>query len=250
MRLPKLSRYACYYGTGRLPALTAYDLVILQALHYTPAEIAWLRQRRVIPIAYLALGEEPSSTPPAIWSLVDAQTGRVAYNPTWQTTLVDCRFPAWHAHLLQARIPEIVARGFPGLFLDTLDVQEQYPDTRPGVVKLVAAIHAHYPDLILIANRGFSILGEIESLLDAFLFEAFTTQYAAGAYVAWQGADLRWTAQQAAYLQTISGQRPVLALDYAAPQDHDLRRLALARAQAHGFLSSVTTWSIDWLPEG
>lgn len=63
MRLPKLSRYACYYGTGRLPALTAYDLVILQALHYTPAEIAWLRQRQVIPIAYLALGEEPSSTP-------------------------------------------------------------------------------------------------------------------------------------------------------------------------------------------
>lgn len=241
------TRYACYYGPGRLPELAAYDLVILQPGHYGLAETAWLGEGGTQTAAYLALGEEPTPPKPSLWTLLDPSTGRPATNPDWGTTLVDCRSPAWRAHILERAIPDIVARGFGGLFLDTLDGQERYPETQTAVISLIAHIRQQFPDLLLIANRGFFMLEQIEGWLDAFLFEAFTTYYGNGRYAVWDPHNLEWTAQQAARLRALRGQRPLLALDYAAPDDHALRRLAAHRAQTYGFLSYTTTWNLEQL---
>lgn len=241
------NRYACYYGPGQLPELAAYDLAILQSGHYGLAETAWLRESGTQMAAYLALGEEPTPPTPSLWTLLDPATGRPATNPAWGTTLVDCRSPAWRAHILERAIPDILARGFDGLFLDTLDTPERYPETQTAVISLIQQIRQCYPDLLLIANRGFSILEQIEGWLDAFLFEAFTTHYDNGRYATWDPQNLDWTARQAARLLALRGQRPLLALDYAAPDDHALRRLAAHRAQSYGFLSYTTTWNLDQL---
>ena len=79
-------------------------------------------------------------------------------------------------------------RGFAGLFLDTIDVQEIFPETRKGAADLVRQIRAQYPSILLAANRGFSLLEETNFCLDAFLFEAFTTHCRDGEYAAWNGS--------------------------------------------------------------
>ena len=248
MSLAGLSSYACYYGLNRLDDLAAFDLVILQPEHYPAAQVSFLCARATLPIAYLAIGEEPPRQPPAAWALRDAETGQAVQNPEWQTDLIDCRSPAWQAHLLEERIPAITARGFRGLFLDTLDVADRHPETRPGVLQLLRSIRARYPQLALIADRGFSLLDEIQNLLDGFLFEAFTTRSVGGGYAPWEAAELAWTAQQAARLLTLDRQLPLFALDYAAPADRALHSLARQRARAYGFLPYVTTRALDWLP--
>lgn len=248
MRLAHLSSFACYYGAGRLTDLAAYDMAILQPLHFTRDQIESVQQTGAHCLAYLSLGELPTDAAEPAWRLIDPPTGQSILNPRWGTIYLDCRLPAWQEQILDVCVPAIRARGFAGLFLDTLDVQESFPATRPGVAELVQRLRTAFPDMLLAANRGFSVLEQIAPALDVFVFEAFTTFCQDGRYVAWTGADLLWTERKAAELTAICGGRPILALDYGAPEDDKLRRLAEQRAAEHNFLSFVTTRYLDWLP--
>lgn len=248
MCLAHLSSFACYYGSGRLIDLAAYDLVILQPLQYTRSQIEALQQAGVICLAYLSLGELPEWAANPAWRLIDPRTGLATHNPTWGTIYLDCRLPAWQEQILDVSAPALLAGGFAGLFLDTLDVQESFPMTRPGVAELVQRLRTAFPSILLAANRGFSLLEQVAPALDAFVFEAFTTYCRDGRYAAWTGSDLEWTERKAAELTAICDGRPLLALDYGAPKDDKLRRLAKTRAAEHNFLSFVTTRYLDWLP--
>ena len=241
-------RYACYYGLGRLYDLAAYDLVILQPGHYDQDQVADLRSRGVCVAAYLSIGSEANPVAGGDWHVIDPFTGRPAGNPGWDALWVDCGSPVWQAHVLDESIPAILGRGFQGLLLDNLDVQESHPETRPGVTALVHRIRATYPGLMLIANRGFSVLDALVSSLDAVLFEAFTTYHAGDRYRAWGEAGLAWTEEKALRLRRLSDTWEVLALDYAAPHEQALRHLAETRAQAYSFPSFVGTRALDWLP--
>ena len=245
----KVARYACYYGAGRLEALRQYDLSILQPKHYSRAEIATLRAAGVTAIAYLSVGEVAASDFQAAWSLHDPLTGEPAHNSVWRTHYVDCRSPAWQTEILERRIPALCEQGFEGLLLDTLDVQESFAHTRPGVIALLQQIRSCFPTLQLIPNRGFSIIPHIAPLIDALLFEAFSTYYAHGSYGAWDGSARLWTENKAREMRGWLGDKPILALDYAAPEDRALRALAQERAAQQGWLSFVSTYALDWLPE-
>jgi hypothetical protein len=248
MARPLISRFACYYGTNALEVLSTFDLAILQGSHYSRDQINWLQSVNTQCIAYLSLGELPAQEAASAWRLSDPAGGPTPPNPHWGTVYLDCRRPAWQDEVLQRRVPEIMQRGFAGLFLDTIDVQDLFPATRPGVVQMVQRLHACFPTLLLAANRGFSVLPQIMPALDAVVFEAFTTHCQNRSYAPWTGPDLLWTEGKAVELRATCGDRAILALDYAAPEDDTLRRLAEQRAAEHGFASFVTTRYVDWLP--
>ncbi len=243
-----ISSFACYYGPNRLTDLAAFDLAIVQAGHYARPEIEGLQQAGCTCLAYLSLGELSEHEAQPSWRLLDPGSGQTLFNPRWKTVYIDCRLPAWQEEVVRRRVPDILERGFAGLFLDTIDVQELFPATRPGVAQLVQRLRASFPNALLAANRGFSILPQILPALDVIIFEAFTSHCQDGSYAAWTGHDLLWTADKAAELRRVSGDRPILALDYGAPEDDMLRRLAGERAAEHGFVSFVTTRYLDWLP--
>ena len=98
------------------------------------------------------------------------------------------------------------------------------------------AIHASLPDLILIANRGFSILARSKACSTLFCLKRLQHSTRPGPYVAWQGGFALDRAAGGLFAEQSLASALFWHWDYAAPQDHDLRRLALARAQAHGFL--------------
>ena len=250
MRLNELLNYACYYGPAKLLDLAHYNMIIVEPAYYTSTQVTELRSRGVCVIAYLSIGYEPASGAGEGWHVIDPSTNLPVRDPRWDTLFVDCRSLAWQDYVLRERIPAILARGFQGLLLDNLDVQESYPDTRPGVISLIQRVRRAHPDLVLVANRGFSVLDALATSVTAVLFEAFTTYHDGQRYTAWEGTDLAWTEIQARRLRSLNREWPILALDYAAPQDTDLRHLAAERARAHGFASFVTTWSLDWLPDG
>ncbi len=240
MRRP--ARFACYYGLNRLERLADYDLVILQAEHYTLADMLHLRERGTLPLGYLSLSEIAASESAAPWALPDAR------NPHWNTVLVDCRSEDWQRFVVAERIPYLLQRGIQGFFLDTVDVPEQYAELLPGVECLLRRIRAHYPDLTLLVNRGFAVLETVAAMADGVVFESFTTYHDGSRYVAWTGRDLLWTARMAVLVQHALGPRPILTIDYAAPDDIALRQQAKQRAKAYGFTPFVSTYALDWLP--
>ena len=176
--LGAVSSFACYYGPGALARLADYDVAILQVAHYTPQALATLRAAGVRVAAYLSVGEvtaiEAESAGEA-WLLRDPAQGTPVVNPRWGTLLVDCRSAAWQAYLIEVRIPALLGRGAEGLFLDTVDVPEAYPEVRSGLEALLTRLRARFPERPLLINRGFSILNTALTVADGFVFEAFTT---------------------------------------------------------------------------
>lgn len=246
VRLGPVRSYACYYGAGHLSELAQLSLAILQPGNYRPRELAELRAAGTRTIAYLSLGETSSVGRETAWLLRDAAQ-RPIRNPEWNTYYVDVRQEAFAREVLEAMIPSLLDAGFDGLFLDTLDVQDRFPELRAGFVALVKSIRARYPDAILVANRGFTILGEIAPALDGVMFESFTSYYRAGRYRDWSDADLAWSDETARALRERAPALVVLALDYALPEDHPRIDASVRRARAHGFVPYVGTVALDRL---
>jgi polysaccharide biosynthesis protein PelA len=236
------SSYICYYGPGQLATLARADWVIVQGGHYSTAELAWLAEQGTVTFAYLSLGEErleieKHGRVPQPW--------HIQHNPQWSTYFVDCRHQAWQNHILSEIVPALSAQGFAGLLLDTLDVQEQFPETRPGVKTLIHQLHHHFPHLRLIANRGFSLLPDITSVLSAWLFESFSSYHDGDTCQPWPAQDEPWLQLQAERLRQTG--LPLLALDYANPDQPELLTYAHGRARTAGFLPYVTNYALDWL---
>lgn len=242
MSLQRPSRFACYYGRNCLGRLADYDLVILQAEHYDLVDMLILRERGTLPLGYLSLSEVAEAESAASWVIRDAR------NPDWNTVFVDCRSEAWQRFVVEERIPYLAQRGIQGFFLDTVDVPEQYVEIVPGVESLLRRIRAYHPDLMILVNRGFSVLDTVAAMADGVVFESFTTYHDGPRYAAWTGRDLLWTARMAVRLQQALGTRPILTIDYAAPGDVNLRQQAEGRAKAYGFTPFVSTYQLDQLP--
>ena len=248
-RLQNIRSYACYYGTGQLDQLQRFSLAILQPGNYSPDEITDLSARGTLTLGYLSLGESAVLIEGASWYLRDG-AGCLIKNPNWNTYYVDTRDSAWLAYLLTTCIPTILdLRRFDGLFLDTLDSQDLFPKIRDGSIALVHAICTAFPDAILVANRGFTILDHIAADLDGVVFECFSTYYHAGRYSAWDPPRSEYNARLA---DRLSGLRRtcslvIFALDYALPSDVEPIEYASRRARARDFIPYVSTVHLDQL---
>lgn len=224
----KLKRpIAFYYGFGKLNSLSSYKRVVLQPSHYTSDDLIWLKARGIEPIAYISLGED--SGPPAEWH-------RGRKNTAWQTRYVKLSSIGWRQHVcIQAKT--YIAKGFSGLFLDTLDVVDLFPEDRRWMVDLVRSMRAIAGQGPLVANRGFSMMKELSYLIDAVVFEGFSTRWTDdGEYIPLTVQELNWTAVIAEELKKID--MPIYALDYA--DSPFLQAFAKRRALQHGFIASVS----------
>ncbi|WP_146009394.1 endo alpha-1,4 polygalactosaminidase [Deinococcus planocerae] len=208
--------FAVYYGQGRVRKLGTFQTVVLQAGHYSPAQVRRLRARGVRTLAYLSVGEDPTPAPTP-WP-------RRRANATWNTWYVEVAHPAWRAHLLNQAGEYL--RHHDGLLLDTLDGSFLFPEDRPGLLDAVRLLRETFPGAYLLANRGFDLLPELTSLVNGVLIESFSTTWEDG-YRSLHPHELDYTSSLLTRLQG-SG-LDVYALDYARTAQQ--RRAARRRAE-------------------
>ncbi|MBF6593629.1 MAG: endo alpha-1,4 polygalactosaminidase [Thermaceae bacterium] len=211
---------AFYYGAGELPKLAQYQRVVLQSESYSAGELAWLKGHGVFPLAYLSLSEDTG--PPAPWQ-------RERRNPDWGGAYVQVSHPGWINQVLsQAR--GALDKGFLGLFLDTLDIAEVFPEEAPHVLMLVALLREQTHPAYLMANRGFTLLPRLAEFVDGHLFESFSVAWTkTGTYEAWPQLILQEHERLAGEL--LQTDLELFALDYA---DTPALR-AFAHHRAHQF---------------
>ena len=147
-------RWAIDYGAATDPELArSYDLLVLEPDHARP--IAPLRGPTTRIIGYLSLGEIERTRPDV--AALDRAGALRAPNPTWpDARFADLRHPAWRAVLIERMIPAILAKGYDGLFLDTLDNAEAMERADPAgnagmvdaAVALVQAIRSSFPSIM------------------------------------------------------------------------------------------------------
>lgn len=215
-----------YYGNGRLTDLVGYSRVVLQPDFYQPAELRYLAEQDVQALGYLSLSEDQG--PPAPWQ-------RQERNPDWGGAFVRVGDPLWVAHTVEAA-KQAIARGFAGLFLDTLNVELTYPEDVPHLLTLVAAIREEAKPGYLLANRGFGMLPRLAEIVDGIVFESFSARWTEEGYGPWPPDVLEFHAQIAEQLLRL--ELDLYSLDYA--DSPGLAEFAERRARQFGLQSFVS----------
>lgn len=245
-RIETVESFAVYFANPWRDTLATFDLVVLDPDNRSASEIQMLRDRGARPIAYVNLGE--AETYRYFYDQVDPDW-LLGPNPNWPDHYyVDARAEGWRRLLLDTVIPNIMEKGFEGLFFDMVDtaLPGLHPETKPGMLALTDAIRQAYPDRILIMNNGLFLVDDVQASLDALIVENVFTRY-----------DF----ENDRYVRTSSSRRdelvsqlrayrtrydlPSLLLNYAESGGSPLRAYASSNAQEAGFPTFISTVELD-----
>lgn len=223
-----------------VPELAQFGAAVVQPGNISGAELQALRARGTAVFAYLSAGEiEPGTPAPAEWSL--------GTNAAWGSRIADPASPGWRAWL-GARAASLQARGFDGLFLDTIDAYRAVPGQRDeAMAALLRGLHAAAPKLKLIFNRGFEVLPLVPGLPCAVAAESLFSRWdpLRRAFGEVPAADRDWLLGKLRALDV-----PVIVLDYLPPSRRDEAREVARRIDALGFVPWVAQPAFDRLGVG
>jgi uncharacterized protein (TIGR01370 family) len=244
---PKLYRFAVYYGLQDDAALADYEVLVLDS-DFEPALVNRYRAR--FKLGYLSLGEVHSSRGYA--GHMEKMGLLLSGNPNWEgARYVELRDPRWKARVVNELIPGILASGFNGIFLDTLDSAEFLESSDPGRFKgmtdaaadVVKTIRARFPRITIMVNRGYAVMPKIAQDIDMLLGESVcsTFEYDSGKYVRVKPADIRWQLDRMQEARRVKPSLQLFSLDYWDPADSAGVARIYEEQIAQGFSPYVAT---------
>lgn len=237
-RFAEADDFVVYYGTGQVGELSQYDVAIIQPDTLVEPDLRLLALSGTLPLAYLSIGEVEPNRPwftdgsvPEAWHL--------GTNPIWGSSYIDVSQPGWQ-DLMISLSGQYLTRGFRGVFLDTVDTVDLFPNLREPMIELVARLRETHPNMVIVQNRGFTVMDETAGYIDGIMFESLTASYD---FDTDQYIQLR-PENSEAVVERIRALRQnhnvqILVLDYALEEDTAGISAARERAQSLGFLFSV-----------
>ena len=176
-------KWVVYYD-GEAPAETFfdYDLVVLDSTNHPP--LGQLLDRNKTVLGYISLGEAENYRHD--FNELKAQKLFLMESDLWPGHfLIDVRRPEWTKRVVEEYMPTILHQGFKGIMIDTLDsplyLEEQNPvkyrGMKEAVVNMVKTIRMHYPDILIMVNRGFPALPELAPYIDMVMAESIYAEF-------------------------------------------------------------------------
>lgn len=174
-------RFVVYYHQTATPAdLAAFETLVLDGdVH---PDLAPLKAQGHRLIGYVSVGEIKAGS--STEQLFDDSI-KVSTNLFWKSTLVDIRSPQWQSYVLDTEIPALLAKGFDGVMLDTIDSAlhlealepQRFAGTTQAAAHIVKTIRARHPHITIMMNRGFDLLPLVASDIDILLAESTLSRY-------------------------------------------------------------------------
>ncbi|MBI4959484.1 MAG: endo alpha-1,4 polygalactosaminidase [Desulfovibrio sp.] len=248
--LPRVDSWACFYGSKDNPSLTRFDLVVLESGHLAPPA---KKSGKPISLGYISLGEVDMDG--RYWDSLKSETFLQGKSEAWNSKLVDIRAPQWRAFVLERLVTDVLARGYDGVFLDTLDsslyLEDQKPDEfsgmRQAALDLVGAIRDRFPEIPICINRAAPLWQELAPKVQFVLAECLYGDYdfKKKRFVLTSKPDRAQLLAAAAMARKANPELTLLSLDYISPKDHSGIRAATAFSRKHGFIPYVSTPKLD-----
>ncbi|GAB4189527.1 MAG: hypothetical protein OHK0024_30010 [Thalassobaculales bacterium] len=245
--------WVVYYADAVPPsALAGYRLAVLDADRH-PA-LAPLKAAGTVTLGYLSLGEVEDHR--AHYEAVRDEGLLLLENPVWRGSfMVDLRDPRWTRRVLDDLIPAILARGFDGIFYDTLDnaatLESEDPAAHAGMVaaavRLVLAIRQRFPRMPVMMNRGYDLLPAALPAIDMLLGESVygTFDFGTSRYRRTEPADYAWQVEKLRQAKAARPALKVMTLDYWDPRDSAGIARIYALQRGNGFHPYVATIELD-----
>lgn len=252
---PARARWGVDYGPATDAAIAQQCRLLVLEPHH-PRPIAPLRGPGATLLGYVSFGEVEKSRPYV--AALDKAGALRAPNPHWPDARhADLRHPAWTRVLLEEAIPAILAKGYDGIFIDTLDNAEAMERADPtgakgmvaGAAALLAAVRARFPAMRIMLNRGYAVLPDAADKIDILLAEAMATRwsFAERRYERLSASDWQWQADRLRAAKARNPRLELATLDYWDPADTRTVAALYARERAAGFLPCVSTLALDRL---
>ncbi len=246
-------RWAAYYGQDApLHAFEEFRVLVFDSDAHPP--LAPLAAQGKALLGYLSAGEVASYR--SYYPAVRAQGILLGENSNWKGSFfVDVRDSRWTRRVLDELIPQILRRGFAGVFLDTLDnpahLERMNPRSNRGMstaaAALVTAIRGRYPHITIMLNRAYDLLPSVDRHIDYALGESVYADYDFETK-RYQLVPRALYEQQVRILQSVRERRPqvrVLTLDYWDPADPAGVARIYAEQRKNGFNPYVSTVELD-----
>ncbi|MDB5317159.1 MAG: hypothetical protein JWO24_3003 [Rhodospirillales bacterium] len=239
--------FVVYYGQEDTPALGAFRLAVLDA----EADDALLARRGpgAKLLGYASLGEVHRDR--RYFAAAERDGLLLGPNPAWpEAAFVDLRSPRWTGLILDHVVPDILARGFDGIFLDTLDdaehLEQQDPRRFAGMVDAAAAlvrrIRRRTRGRPIMINRAYAVLPRVSGSFHMLLGESVRSKHVAeGGYTLTTCADYHWQRDQMLEARNRDRSLQVFSLDYWDPEDRSGIARLYAEQRQNGFVPYVAT---------
>jgi hypothetical protein len=152
-------------------------------LNHDPRAPWRLSETTGIPLAYLSIGEAEVGR--WYWSEVRGRTFVIEPNPAWPDNVrVDIRDKRWQSILLDTEVPRLLAQGYRGFMLDTLDTAPylehrdpiRFAGSRQALVQFLSLLRKQCPSAILLAN-GSETLVDAAPFVDGYVTEGIFATY-------------------------------------------------------------------------
>ena len=249
------ARWAVYYSDKASPGeFLGYGLVVFDSDRHPPLQPLIAGGATVL--GYLSLGEIEQQR--AWFGQVREMGILLGENANWPGShYVDVRDAGWR-HMVTGQLAQaILAQGFHGIFLDTLDdpVELERRDAErcrgmtAAAIDLVRELRRQFPSIKIMLNRGYALLPQVGGAIDIALGESVygTYDFARKVYRAVPTAEYREQVQLLQQARKLHPRLRICTLDYWDPADRDGIRKIYRMQRANGFDPYVATVGLDQL---
>ncbi len=253
-RVSNPMQWICYYGEpDKIINPGDFKLIILEPDNVVVApEIP-----STLFIGYISLGEAEEFR--WYWDEIKNEGFVLDENPDWEGDYyVDVRDPLWQKYVVDHIIPEILNKGFDGLFMDTIDTAEyleyvdaeKYAGSVDAMVDMIKKIRVNYPDIYIISNNGLILLDKITDCIDFALVEDLYTTYDFDKNK-YGVQSSETTAEMFNVLKNFSKTTdvPILTLDYVDPSNKKDIKKVMKKSRSDGFCPYVADIHLLALPD-
>lgn len=239
-----------YASNPPLSELAQFDYLVLEPAHFDASARDFLHSQNTQLFAYLSVGEFDGNQQ----ALVEAGLGHSTsdtVNHAWDSHVMNLADEKWQDYLA-ARAQSLLAQGYDGLFLDTLDSFQLLPakrqeQQRQGLLQILTRLQTNLPDLALIFNRGFEVVHELPKKPAAVAIESIYAGWNPrnNNYTPVTDTDRAWLTQHTAALR--AKDIPLIAIEYLPFERREEARQLVKQLQDEGFLPYVSTPHLDSL---
>ena len=177
----KVGNYFIGYQSGLMDSMKRFDMSITDARNYTKEQVQQLKASGVTVIGYVSVGEEvglekgdgkgPGGY--ASWYFDANGDNKPDQNGEFASNYTNAANPLWVQRVVDGYAKEAFDKGVDGIFLDTVNTIEVYPQSKDGMINLIKKLRERYPDKIIIQNWGFNIAEATAPYINAVMWESW-----------------------------------------------------------------------------
>ncbi len=247
----QLSTAIYYADNPPVNVLAQFDRLILESQNVTATQLRDLKKYGATTYAYVSVGESAPNRP---WSDEIDSSSIVGENSTWGSVVLDLASANWQSLILR-RTDDLVAKGYDGLFLDTMDSYQLYSKTpqarssqEGALASLIKRIKSRHPHLRIITNRGFEVLGQIANEIEAVAAESLFRSWDNNAqeYKLVNERDRQWLLGELNNAKSRYG-HDIIVIDYVPPTERSAARDTATQIAKLGFSPWVATPALDYV---